>query len=45
LFVCTFTDFSAAEKASSSSVKLCVLVQLLSKMHFSHFGELWPRVS
>jgi len=35
------TDFSAAEK--DSSVKLRVLVPLLSEMSFSHFGELWPR--
>jgi len=34
-------DFSAAEK--DSSVKLCMLVRLLSGMSFSHFGELWPR--
>jgi len=31
-------DFSAAEK--DSGVKLCVHVQLLSGMSFSHFGEL-----
>jgi len=39
LFVCTVTDFSAAEK--DSDMKLCVLVQLLFAMSFSHFGELW----
>ena len=33
------TDFSAAEK--DSSVKLCMLVRLLSGQVFSHFGELW----
>jgi len=33
------TDFSAAEK--DSGVKLCMLVQLLSVMSFSHFGKLW----
>jgi len=38
-FVCTVTDFSAAEK--DSGVKLCMLVRLLSAMSFSHFGELW----
>jgi len=32
-------DFSATEK--DSSVELCMLVQLLSRMNFSHFGELW----
>jgi len=39
LFVCTVTDFSAAEK--DSGVKLCMRVRLLSGMSFSHFGELW----
>jgi len=38
-FVCTVTDFSAAEK--DSGVKLRTLVQLLYGMCFSHFGELW----
>jgi len=43
LFVCTFTDFSAAEKASSSSVKLCVLVHRPTKSpayrgRLPHFG-------
>ena len=38
MFFCLF-DFSAAEK--DSSVKLCMLVRLLSGMSFSHFGELW----
>jgi len=37
------TGFSAAEK--DSSVKLCMLVQLLSGMSFSHFGELLPGVA
>jgi len=37
-FVCTVTDFSAAEKVSG--VKLCVLVRRLSTMSFSHFAEL-----
>jgi len=32
-------DFSAAEKYSG--MKLCVLVQVLSGMSFSHFSELW----
>jgi len=40
-FLCTVTDFSAAEK--DSGVKLRMLVPLLSGMSFSHFGELWPR--
>jgi len=45
LFVCTVTDFSAAEK--DSGVKFCMHVRLLSAMsfshfgHFCHFGELW----
>jgi len=39
LFVCTVTDFSAAEK--DRGVKFCVHVRLLSGMSFSHFGELW----
>jgi len=39
LFVCTVTNFSAAEKVSG--VKLRVLVQLLSGQIFSHFGKLW----
>jgi len=38
-FVCTVTDFSAAEK--DSGLKLCMRVRLLSGMSFSHFGELW----
>ena len=38
-FVCTVTDFSVAKK--DSSVKLRMLVQLLSGQVFSHFGELW----
>jgi len=37
------TDFSAAEK--DSSVKVRTLVQLLSGMSFSHFGELLPGVA
>jgi len=41
LFVCMVTDFSAAEE--DSGVKLCKLVQLLSEMSFSDFGEVWPR--
>jgi len=41
VFVCTVTDFSAAEKASG--VKLPMLVRLLSDMSFSHFDDLWPR--
>jgi len=40
-FLCTVTDFSAAEK--DSGMKLRMLVPLLSGMSFSHFGELWPR--
>ena len=35
-FVCTVTEFSAAEK--DSGVKLCVLDRLLSGMSFSSFG-------
>jgi len=38
-FVCTVTDFSAAEK--HRGVKFCMHVRLLSVMSFSHFGELW----
>jgi len=38
-FVCTVTDFSAAEK--DSGVKLRMIVRLLSGQVFSHFGELW----
>ena len=41
VFVCMVTDFSAAEE--DSGVKLCKLVQLLSEMSFSDFGEVWPR--
>ena len=39
-FVCTVTDFSAAEK--DSSVELGTIVHLLSGQVFAHFGELWP---
>jgi len=42
LCVCTVTDFSAAEKGSS--VKLCVLVRLLSRHFFSHFGGHWSNI-
>ena len=35
-FVCTVTDFSAAEKGSS--VKFCLRVRLLSAMTFFHFA-------
>ena len=38
-FVCTVTDFSAAER--DSGVKHCTPVRLLSAMRFSHFGDLW----
>jgi len=38
MFVCMVTDFSAAE--TSSGVKFCKHVRLLSGMSFSHFGEL-----
>jgi len=38
-FVCTVTDFSAAE--NDSGAKLCMLVRLLSGMSFCHYGELW----
>jgi len=38
-FVCTVTDFSAAEKVSG--VKLHMLLGLLSGQFFSNFGELW----
>jgi len=37
-FVCTVTDFSAAQK--DRGVKFCTQVRLLSAMSFSHFGEL-----
>jgi len=37
-FVCTVTDFSAAEK--DRGVKFCLRVRLLSAISFSHFGEL-----
>jgi len=41
LFVCTVTDFSAAEK--DIGVKHRMLVRLLrSGISFPHFGELWP---
>jgi len=39
LFVCTVTDFSAAEK--DRGLKFCTLVGLLSGQVFSHIGELW----
>ena len=39
LFVCTVTDFSAAEK--DMGVKFCMHVRLLSTVSFSHFCELW----
>jgi len=38
-FLCTVTDFSAAEK--DRCVKFCMLVRLLSGQVFSPFGELW----
>jgi len=38
-FVCTVTDYSAAEK--DIGMKLRMLVRLLSKQVFSHFSELW----
>jgi len=38
-FVCTVTDFSAAEKARG--VKFCMRVGLLSGQVFSLFGEDW----
>ena len=38
-FVCTVTDFSAAEK--DSGVKRRMLVPLLPGQVFSHLGELW----
>ena len=38
-FVCTVTDFYAAEK--DSGVKLCTRVRLLSGHVFAHCGELW----
>ena len=38
-FVCTVTDFSAAEKARG--VKFCMRVGLLSGQVFSPFGEDW----
>jgi len=40
LLVCMVMDFSAAEK--DSGMKLCMLVQLLSRMSCSHFSELLP---
>jgi len=39
LFVCTVTDFSAAEKARS--MKFCTHVGLLCGQVFSPFGEDW----
>ena len=39
LYICTVTDFSAAEK--DRGVIFCMRGQLLSAMSFSHFGELW----
>ena len=42
LFVCLYGHgFLSSEK--DSGMKLCMFVQLLSGMSFSHFGELWPR--
>ena len=38
-FLCTVTDFSAAERATG--VKFCMLVGLLSGQVFSPFGEDW----
>jgi len=38
-FLCTITDFSAAEKARG--VKFCMSVGLLSGQVFSPFGEHW----
>jgi len=38
-FVCTVTNFSAAEK--DSGVKLHMLVGLLSGMRFSYFVKFW----
>ena len=38
-FVCTVTDFSAAEKYRG--VKFCMHGWLLPAMSFCHFGELW----
>jgi len=38
-YICTVTDFSAAEK--DSGMKPCMRVRLLSGQVFSHFGELW----
>jgi len=39
LFLCTVTDFSAAEEARG--VKFCTRIGLLSGQVFSPFGELW----
>jgi len=39
LFLCTVTDFSAAEKAKD--VRYCTRVGLLSRQVFSTFGEHW----
>ena len=39
LFVCTVTDFPAAERARG--VKFCMRVGLLSGQGFSTFGEYW----
>jgi len=38
-FVCTVTDFSAAEIDWGMKFRMCV--RLLSAMSFSYFGELW----
>jgi len=43
LFLCTVTDFSAAEKGRG--MKFCMRVGLLSRQVFSTFGEVWLAVS
>jgi len=40
-FVCTVTDFSAAERDSGVKLSRLVQLSLLSGNRFSHFGELW----
>jgi len=47
LCVCLYgLDLSAVEKDNGvnfAAKLICMLVRLVSRMTFSHFGELWPR--
>jgi len=44
LCVCLFVQIQISRRRKKDSgVKLRMLVRLLSRMNFSHFGELWPR--